>query len=73
MKKTTSAILLISVIALSFTTWLIINQMENQAHREVIGVEIADFEWTTSWGPGPVGKCGGEVSTLLSITQEPRT
>jgi len=53
MKKPALALTIIGVILLAFTTWLIINQWVNQAHREVIAVEIADFKWTTSWFPGP--------------------
>jgi hypothetical protein len=53
MKKKVLAITLVIVILVAFTTWLIINQLESQAQREVIAVKIADFKWTSYWFPGP--------------------
>jgi len=55
LKKTALAIILLSLIALSFATWLILNQMANQAENQIAHVKIADFKWTSDWGPGTVG------------------
>jgi len=55
LKKTALAIILLSLIALSSATWLILNQMANQAENQIAHVKIADFKWTSDWGPGTVG------------------
>lgn len=55
MRKAMVAVILISVIAIAVVTSLILSHTQNQSYK----AKITKFEWTSNWGPGPVGVMWG--------------
>jgi hypothetical protein len=55
MRKAMVAVILISVIAFAVAASLILSHPQNQSYK----AKIAKFEWTSNWGPGPVGVMWG--------------
>jgi len=68
MRKAVMAILLICVVSTATALALILSHNQNQTgeQTENYTVKIADFEWTSSWGAGPVGVMwGGSFNITL--------
>ena len=59
MKRTAFALFLISIVVIAGATWFILSQTQNQVENQTYDVKIADFKWTSNWGPGPVGVLWG--------------
>jgi hypothetical protein len=59
MKKTALALFLISIVVIASATWVILSQTENQVENQTYDIKIANFKWTSNWGPGPVGALWG--------------
>ena len=65
MKKAAVALFLISIVVVA-AAWFVLSQIENQGENQTYDVKIADFKWTSNWGPGPVGVMwGGSFNVTL--------
>ena len=65
MKKAAVALFLISIVVVA-AAWFVLSRIENQGENQTYDVKIADFKWTSNWGPGPVGVMwGGSFNVTL--------
>jgi hypothetical protein len=65
-KRTAVALFIISIVVVAATAWVVLSQIENQGENQTYDVKIADFKWTSNWGPGPVGvSWGGSFNVTL--------
>ena len=58
MKRTVLALFLISIVIVA-AAWVILSQTGNQVENQTYDVKVADFKWTSNWGPGPVNVLWG--------------
>ena len=58
MKRTVLALFLISIVIVA-AAWVILSQTRNQVEKQTYDVKVADFKWTSNWGPGPVNVLWG--------------
>jgi hypothetical protein len=66
MKRIAVALFLISIIVIAGATWFILSKTQNHVENQTYDVKIADFKWTSDWGPGPVGVMwGGSFNVTL--------
>jgi len=70
MKRTALALFLISIIVIASAAWVILSQTENQVENQTYDVRIADFKWTSNWGPGPVGVLWGRSFNITLQNME---
>jgi len=64
-KKAAVALFLISIVVVA-AAWFVLSRIENQGENQTYDVKIADFKWTSNWGPGPVGVMwGGSFNVTL--------
>jgi hypothetical protein len=65
-KRTAVALFLICIVVVAAAAWVVLSQIENQSENQTYDVKIADFKWTSNWGPGPVGvMSGGSFNVTL--------
>jgi hypothetical protein len=65
-KRTAVALFIISIVVVAATAWVVLSQIENQGENQTYDVKIADFKWTSNWGPRPVGvSWGGSFNVTL--------
>jgi hypothetical protein len=76
MKRKALAVILISIIVIAGAIWLFLgqnqNQVEDQNDDQKFDVNIAEFEWTSNWGPGAVGFMRGKSFNITLQNMENR-